>query len=268
MELLGAVARDAWRQCRRRPLAVIVGAVLISAGPGLPPHLAQGGQEVHGWANLLLVLLVPAGIALSLLGPLFIVAYLGFTPSPWPPGSAIRAAARATRNALAPGILAEILVWAAMLPAQVAVLVSEGVLGPSFAVDPPVTTAAAQRQELVFRLAVTWPLVTLALAALALLLPRIMLDGDGNVGQAVRLSLRVARRAARLCLLIGALQAAGLVIRAGSSPTVVLLVSGAAGLAWVVGVALANALLWHTRPWQADGAARSAQPQGTADGAG
>jgi hypothetical protein len=266
-ELLGAVVRDAWRQCRRRPLAVVVGFLAVGATPGLPPHLTQGSQELHGWANLLIVPLLPAGIALSLLGPLFIVAYLGCPAPPGQRGGAIRAAARATRSALRPGIAAGVLMWVVVFPVQLAVLLGEFILGPTLAADPPVTTAAAVRQELVFRLVVTWPLVTLALAMLALLLPRIVLDGAREVERAVSLSGRVARRAAPVCLLIGLLQAAGVAIRAGSSTSVVLAVSAAVGLAWVFGVAMANALLWHTRPWQADVPAQPVQPPGTAGGA-
>jgi len=37
IELLGAIVRDAWRQCRRRPLAVIAGALLVGGLPDLRP---------------------------------------------------------------------------------------------------------------------------------------------------------------------------------------------------------------------------------------
>jgi hypothetical protein len=88
------------------------------------------------------------------------------------------------------------------------------------------------------------------LAILALVLPRIVLDGEREVARAVNLSGRVARRAVLVCALIGLLEAGGLVIRAGSSTTVELTVSGLAGLGSAFGLAMANALLWHTRPWQ------------------
>jgi hypothetical protein len=159
------------------------------------------------------------------------------------------AAARATRAALRPGVEALVLVWVFSLPAQFAVLIGGAVL-PTFAADPPVQTAAALRQELVFRLVVTWPLVAAGLAVLALLLPRIVLDGEREVARAVNLSGRVARRAVPVCALIGLLEAGGLVIRAGSSATVELTVASLTGLGSVLGTAMGNALLWYTRPWQ------------------
>jgi hypothetical protein len=60
----------------------------------------------------------------------------------------------------------------------------------------------------------------------------------------------VARRAVAVCALIGLLEAGGLLIRIGSTATVELTVAGLAGLGCVFGTAMANALLWHTRPWQ------------------
>jgi hypothetical protein len=261
IELLGAIVRDAWRQCRGRPLAVVIGILVMAGSPGLPPHLDRPSQELHGWANLVVVLLVPVGLALSVLGPLFIVAYLGSVRPSQQAWRAVLAAARATRAALRPGFVALVLLWVFTLPAQFAVLVGEVVLGPTFAVDPPVQTAAAVRQELVFRLAVTWPLVAAGLAVLALLLPRIMLDGEREVARAVSLSGRVARRAVPVCLLIGLLEAAGVVVRAGSSVPVMLVVAGLAGFGWVFGTAMANALLWHTRVWQrGEGKPNSKQP--------
>jgi len=251
VELLGVVVRDAWRQCRRRPLAVAIGAVLAAGSPGFPPHLDQPSQELHGWSNLVFALIIPAGLVLSVVAPLFLVAWLGCQRLPGRSrGAGVVAAARATRAALRPGVQALVLTWVFSLPAQFAVLIGEGVLGPTFATDPPVQTPAALRQELVFRLAVMWPLVAAGLAVLALLLPRIVLDGERAVERAVNLSGRVARRAVLVCALIGLLEAGGLVIRAGSSTTVELTVAGLAGLGSLFGIAMANALLWHTRPWQ------------------
>jgi hypothetical protein len=200
--------------------------------------------------NLVFVPLDLVGLALSLLGPLFIAAYLGCWAPSWQAGGAVRMAARATRDALGPGIAAVVLTWLVTFPVSIAVLLGELMLGPTFAADPPITTPAALRQEFLFRLVVTWPMVTVALAVLALVLPQIVLDGEREVVRAVKLSGRVARRAWPVCLLIGLLEAAGVVLRAGSSVPVVLVVSGVAGLGWVFGVAMANALLWHTRPWQ------------------
>lgn len=247
--MLGAIVRDAWRQCRRRPLAVAIGAVLVAGSPGFPPHLDRPSQELHGWSNLVFVLIIPAGLVLSALVPLFVVAWLGSARWPGRLGGGVVAAARVAWDALRPGFEALLLTGIFILPAQFAVMVG-GVVLPTFATDPPVQTPAALRQDLVVRLAVIWPLVAAGLAVLALLLPRIVLDGERVVARAVNLSGRVARRAVPVCALIGLLEAGGLVIRAGSSTAVELSVAGLVGLGSVFGVAMANALLWHTRPWQ------------------
>jgi len=250
--LLGRVMRDAWHQCRRRPLAVLLGVLLASGSPGFPPHMIQGSEELHGWANLLWLAL-PAVIVLGYLAPLLMVAYLGTAnPSrPCPAGGAIRAAVRMTRRALRPGIGAVILMWVFVaIPGTIAIWVGEVVLWPSFMSDPPDLSDMAQRQELLFRLTVVWPLTAIGLAVLALLLPRIVLDGARNTERAANLSGRIARRAPLVCLLIGLLGAAGAVIRAGTSFATASAVAAVVGLGAVLAAAMANALLWHTRPWQ------------------
>jgi hypothetical protein len=250
VEVLGAVVRDAWRQCRQRPLAVAIGAALVAGSPGFPPHLDGPSQELHGWANIAFALIIPAGVVLSVLVPLFAVAWLGGARLPDQSGGGVVVAARAAWAALRPGFEALLLTCVFILPAQFVVLVGGGVLGYDFMVDAPVQTPAVLRQELLFRLLVAWPLVAAGLAVLALVLPRIVLDGEREVARAVNLSGRVARRAIPVCALIGLLEAGGVVIRAGSSTTVELSVAGIAGLGSLFGLAMANALLWHTRPWQ------------------
>jgi hypothetical protein len=135
---------------------VVIGAVLVAGSPGFPPHLDRPSQELHGWANLVFVLIVPARLALSVVAPLFLVAWLGCERPPGRSGGVgVVAAARATRAALRPGVEALVLLWVFSLPAQFAVLIGEGLLGPTFASDPPVQTPAALRQELGFRLVVS-----------------------------------------------------------------------------------------------------------------
>ncbi len=250
--LLGRVVRDAWHQCWRRPLVVVVGGMTIGMTPGFPPHMIRGSQDLHGWANLLWVLL-PAVIVLGFLGPLFMVAYLGTASPSWSrqTGGAIRAAGRATRKAVRPGISAVILMSiCTTVLATSLIWVGEAFLGSSFMVDPPDLSAAAQRTELLFRLLIAWPVEAVGLGVLALLPPRIVLDGTRNTERAVSLSGRIARRAPLVCLLIGLLEAAGQVIRAGTSASTVYVVSSVVGMASVFGAAMANALLLHTRPWQ------------------
>jgi hypothetical protein len=250
--LLGRVVRDAWHQCKRRPLAVLLGVLFASGSPGFPPHMIQGSQELHGWANLAWLGL-PAVIVLGYLAPLLMVAYLGTAnPSqPRPAGGAIRAAVRMTRRAWRPGIGAAILTWVFVaIPGTISIWLGEALLGPSFMADPPDLSSVAQRQELLFRLTVVWPLTAIGLAVLALLLSRVVLDGARDVGRAANLSGRIARRAPLVCLLIGLLDAAGAVIRVGTSFATAVAVAAVVGLGAVFATAMANALLWHTRPWQ------------------
>jgi hypothetical protein len=251
MELLAAVVRDAWRQCRRRPLAVVAGVVLIGGSPGFPPQSTGRELEVGGWLG---AALLPAALALSvlwLLAMLFLVAYLAGALRPELARAA--RALRRTRDSWPAGILALVIVSAvSTFPAQLAAALFQTLAGdtsPDVGLpDPP----SAPWDGLALRLLPIWPVAALGPAVLALLTPRIVVDGDRDVQRAVAASVRVARRTFPICLLIGLLQAGGQVIRGGSSLGVMLAVAAAAGLGAVFAMAMANALLWHTRSLQID----------------
>ena len=128
--MLGAVVRDAWRQCRQRPLAVAIGAALAAGSPGFPPHLDRPSQELHGWANLAFVLIIPAGLALSLAAPAVPDRLAGQRVPESSGGAGLVAAARKTRAALRPGAEALVLTWVFSIPAQFALLIAEFVFWP------------------------------------------------------------------------------------------------------------------------------------------
>lgn len=74
----------------------------------------------------------------------------------------------------------------------------EGSTGGGGAADlrdgPAGPNSGGAAAELIVRLTVIWPLVAAAFAVLALLLPRIVLDGEREVARAVSLSGRVGQR--------------------------------------------------------------------------
>jgi hypothetical protein len=74
------------------------------------------------------------------------------------------------------------------------------------------------------------------------------------------MSLRVAGRALPVCLLIGVLQAAPMVARIQPPLPMMSPVWALLALATLVGMAMANALLWHARAWQLDGSERPTRP--------
>lgn len=240
---MAAVVRDAWRQCRRRPLAIaaIVGLVYLAPGSAGP---SQPTREVHGWAAAALLLLVIAASILTAVGLLFLVAYMGGALRAERAG--VRDALAATRRMLLPGLGGVVLTWAAVVPtSMVAAAVGLAVLPPG-----TVEEASLPGREYLLRLLVMGPLLAMVVALLALLVPRIVLDGERDLGRAVGLSLRVARRALPVCLLIGVLQAAPMVARIQAPLPLTSPVWAVLALVTLFGMAMANALLWHTRAWQ------------------
>lgn len=238
--------RDAWRQCWRRPLALAAIVLLAYLAPGSagPP---QPTREVHGWAAAGLLLLVIAASILTAVGLLFLVAYLGSALGDQQSG--VREALAATRAVLWPGLAGLVVTWAAVVPtSMVAAAVGLAVLPLGTVED-----ASLARREYVLRLAV-------AVGLLAVLVPRIVLDGERDLGRAVGVSLRVARRALPVCLLIGVLQAAPMVARIQAPLPMTSPVWAVLALATLVGMAMANALLWHTRAWQLEGSERPTRP--------
>ena len=232
-------------------IAAIVLLVYLSPGSAGP---SQPTREVHGWAAAGLLLLVIAASVLTAVGLLFLVAYLGGALRAERAG--VREALAATRRMLLLGLAGLVLTWAAVVPtSMVAAAVGLAVLPIGTVED-----ASLAQREYLLRLGVMGPLLAVALALLAVLVPRIVLDGERDLGRAVGLSLRVARRALPVCLLIGVLQATPMVARIQAPLPTTSPVWAVLALVTLVGMAMANALLWHTRAWQLEGSERPARP--------
>jgi len=229
--------------------AIVLLAYLAPGSTGLPY-----AREVHGWAAVALVLLSIAAALLTAAGLLFLVAYLGSALSDQLAG--VPEALAATRRMLLLGLAGLVLTWAAVVPtSMVAAAVGLAVFPIGMVED-----ASLPQREYVLRLGVMGPLLAVALALLALLVPRILLDGERDLGRAVALSLRVARRAMPVCLLIGVLQAAPMVARIQAPLPMTSPLWAVLGLLTLFGMAMANALLWHSRAWQLQEPGRPERP--------
>jgi uncharacterized membrane protein len=187
--VFGPVLRDAWRQYRRRPPAAVL-AVVVG---GLPVFLPAGSPPVA--ATLAVVLL-----ALGLLLELFLIAWLAGALAPRPSSAA--EAVQAMRRALWPGVRAGLLRGLYLLAALVVGLLL-------FGTPEGETLSSAQEAKLSIGL---WPLLGFALAFLAVIEQRVVLDGERVARRAAVTSHRVAAANFPLCLLIGLAQAAGLVL--------------------------------------------------------
>jgi hypothetical protein len=187
--LLVAVLRDAWRQYRRRPLAAVV-AVTVG---GLPIFVDPRSALV---AVPLAVVLLAAGLLVEL----FLIAWLAGALAAAPTAAADALAA--TRRSIGPGARAWLLKAAYLL---LALLVGLLLFGPRGSEPLPRT----EQTKLAVGL---WPLFGFALAFLAMLTQRVVLDGERRVRQAAAFSHRVAAANFPICLLIGLVQASGLVL--------------------------------------------------------
>jgi hypothetical protein len=187
--MLAAVLRDAWRQYRRRPLAALITVVV----GGLPVFLEPGDP-------LVAVPLAVALLAAGLLVELFLVAWLAGVLDPAPSSAATALAT--TRRAIGPGVRAGLLRAAYLLLALIVGLLLFGSResGP---------LPESEQTKLAVGL---WPLFAIAFAFLAVLMQRVVLGGERRVRQAAAVSHRVASAHFPLCLLIGLLQACGLVL--------------------------------------------------------
>jgi hypothetical protein len=187
--MLVAVLRDAWRQYRRRPLAALITVVV----GGLPVFLEPGDP-------LVAVPLAVALLAAGLLVELFLVAWLAGVLDPAPSSAATALAT--TRRAIGPGVRAGLLRAAYLLLALTVGLLLFGSResGP---------LPESEQTKLAVGL---WPLFAIAFAFLAVLMQRVVLGGERRVRQAAAVSHRVASAHFPLCLLIGLLQACGLVL--------------------------------------------------------
>jgi hypothetical protein len=187
--MLAAVLRDAWRQYRRRPLAALITVVV----GGLPVFLEPDDP-------LVAVPLAVALLAAGLLVELFLVAWLAGVLDPAPSSAATALAT--TRRAIGPGVRAGLLRAAYLLLALTVGLLLFGSRdsGP---------LPESEQTKLAVGL---WPLFAIAFAFLAVLMQRVVLGGERRVRQAAAVSHRVASAHFPLCLLIGLLQACGLVL--------------------------------------------------------
>jgi uncharacterized oligopeptide transporter (OPT) family protein len=181
--------RDAWRQYRRRPLAAVI-AVVVG---GLPVFL---DPENPALAVPLAVLLLVAGLLVEL----FLVAWLAGALQEPPPAAA--AALATMRRTIGPGVRAGLLRALYLLAALSVGLVLFGSResGP---------LPESEQTKLAVGL---WPLFGIAFAFLAVLMQQVVLGGERKVRQAATVSHRVASAYFPICLLIGLVQASGLVL--------------------------------------------------------
>jgi hypothetical protein len=189
--MFAAVLRDAWRQYRRRPLAAVITVVV----GGLPVFLEPGDP-------LLAVPLAVVFLAAGLLVELFLVSWLAGAIDPTPPAAPAAAALATMRRTIGPGVRAGLLRAFYLLGALMVGLLLFGSRegGP---------LPESEQTKLAVGL---WPLFGVAFAFLAVLMQRVVLGGERRVRQAAGVSHRVASAHFPLCLLIGLLQASGLVL--------------------------------------------------------
>jgi hypothetical protein len=187
--VFAAIVRDAWRQYRRRPLAAVVTVVV----GGLPVFLQPDDPLV---AVPLAIVLLAAGLLLEL----FLVAWLAGVLDPVPTTAA--AALATMRRCIGPGVRAGLLRAGYLL---LALMVGLLLFGSRDSEPLP----QAEQTKLAVGL---WPLFGFAFAFLAVLTQRVVLGGERKVRQAAAVSHRVAAAHFPICLLIGLLQASGLVL--------------------------------------------------------
>lgn len=187
--MFAAIVRDAWRQYRRRPLAALVTVVV----GGLPVFLQPNDPLV---AVPLAIVLLAAGLLLEL----FLVAWLAGALDPVPTTAA--AAFATMRRCIGPGVRAGLLRVGYLL---LALMVGLLLFGSRDSEPLP----EAEQTKLAVGL---WPLFGFAFAFLAVLTQRVVLGGERKVRQAAAVSHRVAAAHFPICLLIGLLQASGLVL--------------------------------------------------------
>ena len=187
--MFAAIVRDAWRQYRRRPLAAVVTVVV----GGLPVFLQPNDPLV---AVPLAIVLLAAGLLLEL----FLVAWLAGALDPVPTTAA--AAFATMRRCIGPGVRAGLLRAGYLL---LALMVGLLLFGSRDSEPLP----EAEQTKLAVGL---WPLFGFAFAFLAVLTQRVVLGGERKVRQAAAVSHRVAAAHFPICLLIGLLQASGLVL--------------------------------------------------------
>jgi hypothetical protein len=187
--MFAAVLRDAWRQYRRRPLAAVVAVVVGGLPVFLDPH-----------DPLLAVPLAIVLLGAGLLVELFLVAWLAGALEEAP--TSAQAALAVMRRTIAPGVRAGLLRAAYLLLALMVGLLLFGSRD-----SEPLPTS--EQTKLAIGL---WPLFGVAFTYLTVLMQRVVLGGERRVRQAAGVAHRVASAYFPICLVIGLLQACGLVL--------------------------------------------------------
>jgi len=223
--VLTAILQDAWRQYRRRPLAVV-----LTVGFGLVQvPLTLAGETVQ------LLVAVPM-LVVNLLLELFLIVYLAGALGSGPAAAAGSLAA--ARRSLLPGVRAFLLKAVYAVPAF---LIGILLLGPRDTGPLP----ASEQAKFFVGLA---PLFAFAWAFLAVLPQRVVLDNERRVLRGATVAHRVAAAHFPICLVIALVDAISL-MTAG-------LPTGLAGLAAIIlvlsllepfRIAMGNALFLRTR---------------------
>ncbi|HZD73639.1 MAG TPA: hypothetical protein VE776_07105 [Actinomycetota bacterium] len=223
--VFAAILQDAWRQYRRRPLAVV-----LSVGLGaVQVPLTLAGETVQ------LLLAVPL-LVINLLLELFLIAYLAGALRSG--SAAVAEPLAAARRCFLPGVRAFLLKGVYAVPAF---LIGILLLGPGD--SGPMTTS--QQAKFFVGLA---PLFAFAWAFLAVLPQRVVLDNERRVLRGASIAHRVAAAHFPICLVIALVDAVSL-MTAG-------LPSGLVGLVTIMlvlsllepfRIAMANALFLRTR---------------------
>lgn len=223
--MFAAILRDAWRQYRRRPIAV---ALAVAFGlVQVPLTLA---------ADVVQVLVTIPLLVANLLLELFLIAYLAGALSSVPPAAA--EARAAARRSLAPGVRAYLLKVVYAVPAF---LIGMLLLGARDTGPLP----AGEQARFFIGLA---PLIAFAWAFLAVLNQRVVLDNERRVVRGAVSSHRVAVAHFPICLVIALVEAVSLV--AASLPTGLPSLTAAALALAVIEpfrIAMGNALFLRTR---------------------
>jgi hypothetical protein len=241
--VFAAILQDAWRQYRRRPLAI-----MLTVGFGLVQvPLTLAGEAVQ------LLVAIPL-LVVNLLLELFLIAYLagalGSGPAAGVPGAgpagaplgpgpaAVAGSLAAARRSFLPGVRAYLLKGVYAVPAF---LIGILLLGPRDTGPLP----AGEQAKFFVGLA---PLFAFAWAFLAVLPQRVVLDDQRRVLRGATVAHRVAAAHFPICLVIALVDAVSL-MTAG-------LPTGLAGLAAIMlllsllepfRIAMGNALFLRTR---------------------
>lgn len=231
--MLTHVIREAFRQVRRRPLAIVL-ALAVQGLALLLDVLLAGRSETFQLLGMVVILVV------TFLVTLFMIPYLadGLVEERTP---GLRQAWAKTTWAIRPALRVVLLMAAYIM---LAVMVANLFAGGDPEADP-----TAQLPRLMLG---AMPLIAFAVAFLVVALQRVMLDGEEKALLAAAFSHRVAREHFPVCLLIGLLiglpsSAQVLVIDRGLGTGAAIAISAAAGLLRVWVPAMSNALYLRTR---------------------